>query len=160
MDEICGTLVSVLGNHSNPAGGPDARRDADKEARIAREALDRLARTQAAEEARDQDVGVKRSAVRVGSGVAKGLLAGLIVVIVARQSSAATTSVGGVPWTFIGGAVASVGIMVWIVIRVRREFRDRREAIKAKRAGLCTCNYPRPRGAMKCPECGGAMVMR
>ncbi len=59
---------------------------------------------------------------------------------------------------FVG--LVLIAIAAWTVIRVRREFRERREAIKAKHAGLCTCNYPRPPGMLKCPECGGDMVMK
>lgn len=103
---------------------------------------------------------MKRSLFRVGSGVAKGVLVGLVVVILSRQSRATTANFNGVPYSFIAGGLVLIAITVWTVIRVRRQFRERREAIKAKRAGLCTCNYPRPPGMLKCPECGGDMVMK
>lgn len=132
---------------------PTSRSDS---ARRERDALERLAREDAAEAAtaRAERSRLVRWLARIaGASIAVPL------VLLAIKTTSPQNAQYLMHTSIAAGATWLVVIVVWLVFG-RRSLRERRAAIKARRAGLCTCNYPRPPGMLKCPECGGEMVMR
>lgn len=104
----------------------------------------------------------------LATGMIPALVIWIVIVALSRSGALGSaigtkwggTGTNGVPYVVILSSVGVVVVGVWKLVAARRRLRDRRAALKAKRAGLCTCNYPRPPGMLKCPECGGAMVMK
>lgn len=164
--EISGTLIPVTPKQPHLADDSDVQRDADTDAecdaRIARDALDRLERARLAAESELRDNHARaRQVQRLGKFLAGLALVPLVIMLLPLQidwvRSGQSTLLMYASLACAIGAVLCTGAAV--AMRSPR-LRERREAIRAKRAGLCTCNYPRPPGMFKCPECGGDMVMK
>jgi hypothetical protein len=150
----------VTEKQRDPADDSGVRRAAAQDARIAYDALDRLARSMPTDTPEPRDHHVRaRQVQRIANFLACMALIPLLVMFLPLQVnwSGHATLLMYVSLACAIGAALCTGAAV--ALR-RTRLRERREAIKAKRAGLCTCNYPRPPGMLKCPECGGDMVMK